>query len=84
MVGLTRSNVVGIHRDCRFWCGACGRPMLIARQGRKTATLTFEQAGMDSKPGRPTVSLDASYERARRKLVSFVGQALRTTVASAA
>lgn len=77
MVSMSReANVVFVRRECRFWLDARGRPFLIATQGRKHATMSFDPAGMDSVPGKPSGPLERGYARAHARLRKLAGEAL--------
>ena len=77
MVSLSREeNVVFIRRECRFWLDPRGTPFLIATQGKKYATMSFDADGMDSKPGKPAGPLARGYARADARLRKLAAQAL--------
>ncbi len=79
MVSMSReANVVFIRRECRFWLDPRGRPALIATQGRKHATMSFDADGMDSTPGKPNGPLARGYARASAKLRRLAAEALAT------
>ena len=68
VVGMVRAGVCHIRQSCRFWLGADGRMALVATVGPKSATMTFDPEGMDSRPGRPRGDLQAGYARAATRL----------------
>lgn len=77
MVSMSReTNVVFIRRECRFWVDKRGNPFLIATQGRKHATMSFDARGMDSVPGKPAGPLARGYARADARLRKFAAEAL--------
>ena len=45
-----------------------GGMLLVAKAGSKSATMTFDADGMDSRPGLPAGDLEAGYARAAAKL----------------
>ena len=77
MVSMSRQpNVVFFHRECRFWLDSRGRLLLIATQGGKHATMSFDADGMDSVPGKPAGSLARGYARAEARLRRLAAEAL--------
>lgn len=77
MVSLSReANIVFIRRECRFWLDPRGTPFLIATQGRKHATMSFDPDGMDSTPGKPAGSLARGYARADARLRTLAAESL--------
>lgn len=82
MVSMSReANIVFIRRECRFWLDPRGTPLLIATQGRKHATMSFDPDGMDSKPGKPAGPLAWGYARADAKLRRLAAEALASGAA---
>lgn len=82
MVSMSREqNVVFVRRECRFWLDPRGTPFLIATQGRKYATMSFDADGMDSKPGKPAGPLARGYARADAKLRRLAAEALAVDAA---
>ena len=77
MVSMLREpNLVFIKRECRFWLDPRGTPFLIATQGRNHATMSFDQDGMDSTPGKPAGPLARGYARAEARLRRLAAEAL--------
>lgn len=68
VVAMFRGGVCYIQKTCRFWVDSEERPFLLAQAKGKTATMTFDPAGMDSHPGTPHRDLKAGYARAAEKL----------------
>lgn len=84
MVSMSReANIVFIRRECRFWLDPQGVPFLIAAQGRKHATMSFDPDGMDSTPGKPAGPLARGYARADAKLRKLAAEALASGDAAA-
>jgi len=84
MVSLSReANIVFIRRECRFWLDPRGTPFLIATQGKKHATMSFDPDGMDSTPGKPAGPLARGYARADAKLRRLAAEALASGDADA-
>ena len=76
MVSMSReANVVFFRRECRFWLDPRGTPFLIATQGRKHATMSFDPDGMDSTPGKPAGPLARGFARADAKLRKLAAEA---------
>ncbi len=71
VIAMFRGGVCHIQQTCRFWLDNDGRPFLLAEAKGKFATMTFDPAGMDSRPGAPHDELEAGYARAATKLREF-------------
>jgi hypothetical protein len=84
MVSMSReANVVFFRRECRFWLDPRGTPFLIATQGKKHGTMSFDPDGMDSTPGKPAGPLARGFARADAKLRRLAAEALASGDAGA-
>lgn len=75
MASISWGNVF-VRREYRFWLDPRGRPFLVARQGVKYGTMSFDPDGMDSRPGRPKGSLEKGYARADATLRRYAAETL--------
>lgn len=75
-VGMVRFDIVTVRENCRFWLGEDGRLLLVATAGAKTATMSFDPDGLDSRPGRPGGDLESGYARAAARLSELASKAL--------